>query len=347
MTDSANFSDPGVSPSPGGQDEDPGSIDFSDFYLDIAATRLEAFTTHFAAILAQRFHPQRHGDWQHWLEAYRSLPAVRATQLALDQDILQIGCREDCDQTERQQLEHALRQLHPWRKGPFNVFDVLIDTEWRSDCKWHRLQPYISDLDNRLVLDVGCGNGYHCWRMRAAGARLVIGIDPSLKFLLQFRMLRHYIGNVPVHLLPLRSEDLPPNMECFDTVFSMGVLYHRRSPFDHLEELRAALRPGGELVLETLVIPGELHQVLVPRDRYAKMPNVWFLPSPDTLVSWLGRAGFSNIRLIDVSRTGVDEQRSTEWMTFQSLPDFLSADLAQTIEGYPPPTRAIVVATRP
>ena len=56
----------------------------------------------------------------------------------------------------------------------------------------------------------------------------------------------------------------------------MGVLYHRRSPIDHLLELKGCLQTGGELVLETLVIDGGLGEVLVPENRYAKMRNVWF-----------------------------------------------------------------------
>ena len=110
-------------------------------------------------------------------------------------------------------------------------------------------------------------------------------------------------------------------------------------------ELRDCLRPGGELVLETLIIDGGLGEVLLPEGRYAKMRNVWFLPSCDTLISWLKRCGFQNIRLIDVSSTSVEEQRSTEWMQFHSLKDFLSVENHQlTCEGLPAPKRAIIVA---
>ena len=141
---------------------------------------------------------------------------------------------------------------------------------------------------------------------------------------------------------------MPYGLKAFDTVFSMGVLYHRRSPLDHLYELRDSLRSGGELVLETLVIDGGLNEVLVPEDRYAMMRNVWFLPTCDTLISWLGRCGFKNIRLVDVTKTSIEEQRSTEWMQFQSLKDFLKPDDSSlTYEGYPAPKRAIILANAP
>ena len=70
-------------------------------------------------------------------------------------------------------------------------------------------------------------------------------------------LLKNMRGHeLPIDLLPLGIEHMPTKMAAFDTVFSMGILYHRRSPMDHLRELRELLRPGGQLVLETLVIDG-------------------------------------------------------------------------------------------
>jgi len=239
-------------------------------------------------------------------------------------------------------------ELHPWRKGPYNIFGNFIDTEWRSDWKWNRLKEHISALQNKKVLDVGCGNGYHCWRMLGEGAKSVIGVDPFMLSIFQFNAINHFVKNNSLWLLPIKMENFPEQTKFFDTVFSMGVLYHRRSPFDHLYELRDALHSKGELVLETLVIDGKLGEVLVPEERYAQMRNVWFIPSTLTLESWLKKSGFKNIRLVDVTPTTVEEQRKTEWMKFDSLNDFLSpSDSTKTIEGYPAPKRAIFIANTP
>ena len=239
-------------------------------------------------------------------------------------------------------------ELHPWRKGPFNLFGIFIDTEWRSDWKWRRLAKHISPLKGRLVLDIGCGNGYHLWRMAGSGAKLALGIDPFLKSVMQFQFLQKYIHKENVNVLPIGIEDLPKEGGQFDTVFSMGVLYHRRSPVDHLYKIRSLLRSGGEAVLETLVIEGKPNEVLLPQGRYAKMRNVWFIPSVLTLEGWLRRCGFKKIRLADVSKTTTDEQRSTRWMRYESLPDFLDPNNnLLTIEGLPAPTRAIFLAEAP
>ncbi|CAN7638872.1 tRNA 5-methoxyuridine(34)/uridine 5-oxyacetic acid(34) synthase CmoB [Aquipseudomonas alcaligenes] len=285
-----------------------------------------------------------HGDLQRWGAAVDALPPITPTRVELAQRFALDG---DCDEATRTALKDALMGLIPWRKGPFELFGVHVDTEWRSDWKWSRVSPHL-DLRGKRVLDVGCGNGYYQWRMLGAGADSVVGIDPNWLFFCQFLAMKRYLPDLPAWHLPLALEELPAKLEGFDTVFSMGVLYHRRSPIDHLFDLKDCLLRGGELVLETLVVEGDAQQVLVPEDRYAQMRNVWFLPSVPALELWLRRAGFVDVRCVDVSVTSIEEQRSTEWMRYQSLPEFLDpADHSRTIEGLPAPARAVMVARKP
>jgi tRNA (mo5U34)-methyltransferase len=288
-----------------------------------------------------------HGDFPRWRAALDALPDWDLARVDLVNGV-RVQRTTPLTEAEHAALRQTLMGLHPWRKGPYDVFGVHIDTEWRSDWKWQRVLPHIAPLADRTVLDVGCGNGYHCWRMGGVGARLVIGVDPMLLFNLQYWALRKYLPQYPVHLLPLAFEQVPDKLAAFDTVFSMGVLYHRRSPFEHLQSLKNALRPGGELVLETLVVAGPRGHVLVPEGRYSRMPNVWFLPSPATLESWLVKAGFVMPRVVDVNITSTDEQRPTAWMTWESLPHDLDPhDASLTVEGHPRPMRAVVVAKKP
>ncbi len=290
---------------------------------------------------------QRYGDLARWLQALERLPDIAADGVTLDSARVGAHCSRPLDDATLDRLRGSLMELHPWRKGPFELFGVHIDTEWRSDWKWERLRGGIEPLGDRRVLDVGCGSGYHCWRMLGEGASEVIGIDPTPLFVVQFWALQKYLRQDSIWVLPLGIEQVPERLQAFDTVFSMGVLYHRRSPMDHLLELKDCLRPGGELVLETLVIEGGAGATLVPEGRYARMGNVWFLPSPDTLLAWLRKTGFIEPELVDVTATTTDEQRSTGWMRFHSLADFLDPeDPRRTIEGYPAPRRGIFRARR-
>ncbi|MBV1931787.1 MAG: tRNA 5-methoxyuridine(34)/uridine 5-oxyacetic acid(34) synthase CmoB [Porticoccaceae bacterium] len=300
--------------------------------------------------IEQGLSPTRWGDLPQWQGVLDQLPDLTPSTLNFKNHV-QIGAAADCSDAQREQLKQLLMGLHPWRKGPYALFGLDIDTEWRSDLKWQRLQAEIEPLVDRLVLDVGCGNGYHCWRMLGDGARRVIGIDPSPRFIHQFYALEYFAekarADLPVDILPLSIEAMPTELKAFDTVFSMGVLYHRRSPMDHLRELKDLLRPGGQLVLETLVIDNiDTDHTLVPEGRYAKMRNVWFIPTPNTLLSWLRKCGFKAEICIDVCPTSHEEQRRTEWMTFESLADFVDTENpALTFEGHPAPVRAIFTAT--
>lgn len=293
------------------------------------------------------FRTVKHGRLERWRSTLAALPAWPAETATLDEPTVAVGGGQSPSSDEHAALSRQLAELIPWRKGPYRLHGVTVDSEWRSDLKWDRLAGHITPLEERLVLDVGCGNGYHCWRMRGAGARAVIGVDPTLPYVMQYLAVQHFIRSPSVFVLPWALEAVPPDLQAFDTVFSMGVLYHRRDPIEHLRELRRCLRPGGELVLETLVVEGGEDRVLVPRERYARMKNVWFIPSPGLLAIWLARCGFIDIRCVDVSPTTPGEQRVTDWSGDASLADFLDPeDAGKTIEGYPAPCRAMLIATR-
>lgn len=284
-----------------------------------------------------------HGDMRRWMPALEALPRIPG-----EVDLLN-GVAVAGDSDMQPWLEH-LHQFKPWRKGPFQLEQLHLNTEWRSDWKWDRVVPHIADLRDRLVLDIGCGNGYYGWRMLGRGARYVVGVDPMRLFMMQFRAIRKMfcLDDAPIDVLPLRAENLAPSLAVFDTVFSMGVLYHRKDPVEHLQQLLGALRPGGEVVLETLVLEDHNAEVLVPPGRYAQMGNVWAVPPVPVLEAWMREAGFVDVRAVDVSVTSLDEQRATDWMVFQSLADFLDADdRSLTAEGHPAPVRAVIIANRP
>lgn len=282
----------------------------------------------------------RHGDFPRWRAALDALE-----KSPVKADLAHDAPRFGSSTENAEELSRHLMALHPWRKGPLNIAGIPIDTEWRSDWKWSRIAPHI-DLNGKRVLDIGCGNGYYGWRMLGAGADLVVGIDPTLVFVMQWLACRHFSGDLPNFVLPMGIEDLPDAPVRFDCVFSMGVLYHRRDPLHHLGRLNGLIGPEGALVLETLVLPDkQINEVLVPEGRYARMRNVWAVPGIGRLENWLTEAGFNEIEMVHVGETSPDEQRSTPWMTFESLDKTLDPeDPGLTIEGQPAPRRVVVIA---
>lgn len=328
--------------------DDFSGSDYSPLLQGLEDTPLSAWAQALAQQLPENLSEARYGDLPRWQQALAELPVLDIAEVDLDSRFITLTSSSELAAPEKNALQEALMKFHPWRKGPFDIAGVAIDTEWRSDLKWQRLINHIEPLAGRTVLDVGCGSGYHCWRMAGAGAALTIGIEPSPLFVMQYWAVQRYIQNQRVWVVPQRMEQVPANLKAFDTAFSMGILYHRRAPFEHLQALRDSLKPGGQLVLETLVIDESEGDCLVPEGRYAKMGNVWFIPSVRSLEGWLRKMRFKDVATVDVSVTTSEEQRSTQWMRFESLKDFLDPnDNSKTIEGYPAPRRAVLTATAP
>ncbi len=289
--------------------------------------------------LPHRFSSAHHGDHAKWAQALASLPRLANPVVNYGDTVTVAG------EVDEQALLQALQQLHPWRKGPFQIGPVTIDTEWRSDWKWARVAAALGDMQGERVLDIGCGNGYFGWRMLAAGASEVIGVDPTLLFCMQHLAIQHYTGDLRNWVLPFKVEELPDTVQ-FDTVFSMGVIYHRRDPLAHTRQLAALTRNGGRVVLESLIV--ETDADLIPTERYARMRNVWRVPTVKSMQAWLREAGFGDIQVIDVSTTTEEEQRSTQWMRFESLSHALDPeDASRTVEGYPRPVRAVLMGRKP
>lgn len=322
-------------------------IEFSNFYQHIAKNNLKHWLDTLPAQLSAWRRRSRYGKFKQWVNSVEHLPTLTPTCVDLLHGV-RAEVKPVLPSSQLADIEKILRTMMPWRKGPFSLYGINIDTEWHSDWKWDRLLPHLSPLAGRTILDVGCGSGYHLWRMVGAGAQLAVGIDPMQLFLCQFEAIRKLLGgDQRIHLLPLSVEQLP-ELKAFNTVFSMGVLYHRRSPLDHLYQLKNQLVSEGELVLETLILAGDDNQVLVPGDRYAKMRNVYFIPTARLLKNWLEKCGFVEVKIADICLTSVEEQRRTSWMTSESLTEFLDPnDHRKTIEGYPAPLRVILVARKP
>ena len=271
------------------------------------------------------------------------LASFKARHIDCDGDVVTIGLGDERTEGERKMIREDLQAFMPWRKGPFSVFGIDIDAEWRSERKWRRLLPVLPDLADKVVADIGCNNGYYMFRMAPFHPRLVLGLEPTLQHYYCFNGLNAMAGFGNLHTDLLGVEHLSLFPACFDVIFLMGIIYHRPSPIDVLKDVYAALLPGGTLILESQAIPGDEPMALFPEKTYAKVPGTYFVPTGVCLRNWMQRAGFADVKIFCSHPMSPAEQRRTDWMVFESYNDFLDpGDPSLTVEGYPAPYRVFL-----
>ncbi len=286
-------------------------------------------------------------SWLEWKdikpmrEALAVLPLVEHTTYTLDNTIAINALH--VNHSDKEIIKQCALALKPWRKGPFDLFDTFIDTEWQSFIKYNLLEPYMN-LEGKIVGDIGCNNGYYLFRMLSQRPKKLVGFDPSALYKTQFDFINHFIKSDIVYEM-LGVEHLPEYEHKFDTLFCLGVLYHRSDPIQTLKALYQGLNPNGELILDTFMIDGDTPVALCPSKSYSKIPNVYFVPTIPALYNWLERAKFRDIELLEIKKTDANEQRKTEWIYGESLEHFLDPNNPElTIEGFPAPKRVYIKA---
>ena len=273
--------------------------------------------------------------------------AFENVEVELDQEKVTVRPVHKLTSQQEAIIQQMILQLIPWRKGPFSLCGFEIDSEWRSNLKWDRAEPALGSLNGKRILDVGCANGYYMFRASSQQPELVVGFDPSERNYLQFEFIQSLVRqkNLSFKMLGVEHCELFPDF--FDVVICMGVIYHQRNPLAAIEQLRSALRPGGLLLLETQAIPGEESIAFFPPERYAKLRNVFFVPTVACLTSWLTRLGFVDVSVISLVPANTEEQRRTNFAPDESLAEFLDpSEPTLTREGHPAPLRAIVVGRK-
>lgn len=297
-----------------------------------------------AAKLRHRLFQEKKG-FLRFREPYESLQGLTARHCDFSLDVVEIGQAAELSEADRQRVYGVMRQFMPWRKGPFRVFGIDIDAEWRSERKWNRVLPALPDLGGKVIADIGCSNGYYMFRMAAHQPACVLGFEPFPQHYFAFQTLNGLAAQANLQVEPFGVEEITLFPASFDVVFLMGIIYHRISPVEMLREIKLALKKGGTLIIESQAIPGEEPMALFPEKTYAKVPGTFFVPTISCLENWLKRVGFSKVTVFASHPMSDQEQRRTEWMTFESYNDFIKpGEPLRTIEGYPAPIRAYVKA---
>ena len=278
--------------------------------------------------------------WKEFSEAYQNLEGIKAKHSDYSGDTIEIGKAEDFSKEELEKIVSSFETFIPWKKGPFNIAGEQIDTEWRSDLKWNRLAPHISSLEDKVVADIGCHNGYFMYRMLKDKPKHVIGFEPVGQHWFNFQMLNDLLEPNQLSFELFGVEHMELFEDSFDTIFCLGILYHHTDPIGLLRQMKKALKSKGELWIDCQGIAGDQPVAYMPDGKYTGARGFWFLPTTSCLINWVKRAGFQHSLVVFDEMLQTEEQRPSKWAPIKSLENFLDPeDPTKTIEGHPAPKR--------
>jgi 2-polyprenyl-3-methyl-5-hydroxy-6-metoxy-1,4-benzoquinol methylase len=172
----------------------------------------------------------------------QQLPKLSSKTLVVDQPVLTMGDPDELTAEQMDVLHQCVNALKPWKKGPLCIFGTHIDTEWRSDFKWERLQQSLPNLKDKVVCDLGCGNGYFMYRMLEYSPKLVLGVDPNLHAWLEFHLFQRISGVENIKFEYMRGDIMASFPGMFDVVFCLGVLYHTPDPITMLKDIHKSMK---------------------------------------------------------------------------------------------------------
>ena len=287
-----------------------------------------------------------HGNLEQWKNILTKLPDISTNYLDFSKECIQIGNPKEINLSQLKILEKGLLNLRPWRKGPFNIFGLEIDSEWRSEKKWQRVEDYLPKIKGMRIGDIGCSNGYYSYKLLKLEPELIVGMDKTSLFIIQFLATKFYAKQIQeLIILPCSAEEFNPEFIDFDLLLSMGILYHAKNPSNHLASLQRLVKKNGYIILETIISNLKQNINIGKNQTYAGMSNIGTIFTKENLIKLLNVSGFKNIQVINDSFTNISEQRTTKWMQGKSLSDFILSN-GSTLEGYPPVCRTIFIAQK-
>ena len=128
--------------------------------------------------------------------------------------------------------------------------DWLERPEREEEEKTDLLVDALKFREGEIVADIGCGSGYVARKIakKVGESGVVYGVDIQQEMLdlLAKRMAMFRIGNVKPTMGTTTDPNLPP-ASC-DTMIMVDVYHEFDQPFEMIQSMVAALKPGGRIV---------------------------------------------------------------------------------------------------
>ncbi|MCV2508660.1 MAG: bifunctional 2-polyprenyl-6-hydroxyphenol methylase/3-demethylubiquinol 3-O-methyltransferase UbiG [Candidatus Lightella neohaematopini] len=186
-----------------------------------------------------------------------------------------------------------------------NIFNYNINDWWNINGNFrllHKINPIrlhyiitnVGDLNNKNILDVGCGGGILSESMALEGAN-VTGIDISSK-LINIAKSHMDINKLKINYIQQTIEEHTNyHKNKYDIITCMEVLEHINQPIKLINQCSKLVKPGGKVFFSTINrnLKSWLFVILIAENILNFIPkgthNFNKLIKPSELLSWIDK----------------------------------------------------------
>ena len=184
-----------------------------------------------------------------------------------------------------------------------------IDSPGYNLNKWPRLKSILDDigLENKTIVDIGCGDGYYVIEAAKAGAKYCLGTDID-----ELRIKRGLLAKelLEVDNVDFKSVDLyKDKLDKFDIVMGLGLI-HRVPDIDSCIEKLDSIGKYVLLEFKTLDDPGIVLENKGGKTKSNKYNALWSIPSQTYVINMMAIFGFSDYTIYEDTKSGLKYKRT-------------------------------------
>jgi 2-polyprenyl-3-methyl-5-hydroxy-6-metoxy-1,4-benzoquinol methylase len=146
------------------------------------------------------------------------------------------------------ELRHPTPWMYDWDLGVLGRVDVSVELPSIHKTRLELLAPAVTDVIEKVgpgatVLDLACSEGWFAHQMLELGAARVVGIDIRELNIRRATLVRDHLGIAPDRMQFHQADIFAlPELDQFDVVLMLGLVYHLENPVGAMRIARALTR---------------------------------------------------------------------------------------------------------
>lgn len=170
------------------------------------------------------------------------------------------------------------------------AFDSANEADYASDTYMEYLKRVMPDFPKGKILDIGTGDGSFLVKLKKAGVKELVGIEPSKEPIKCAKIsIKDCIINEPYKVKKYEDDD-------YDLISLFQTVEHIPEPFEIVRDIRRILKPGGVFYLVCHDYMSLVNKLLGYKSPIYDIEHLQIF-SKRGIVKLLNKVGFKDVRV--------------------------------------------------